>query len=118
MKYFADVRGAIDGTHITAHIPVKFQTPFRNRKGTLSQNVLWRVGMESWDEDGEVEGESENFVEMVVLGEKRKAERTQKNYLSERHFRSHFHFVASVRGRRTEAPILAFKRTVRRRTHP
>ena len=40
MKYFADVRGAIDGTHIAAYIPVKFQTPFRNRKRTLSQNVL------------------------------------------------------------------------------
>ena len=40
MKYFADVRGAIDGTHIAAHIPVKFQTLFHNRKGTLSQNVL------------------------------------------------------------------------------
>ena len=40
MKYFADVRGAIDGTHIAAHIPIKYQTPFRNRKGTLSQNVL------------------------------------------------------------------------------
>ena len=33
--------------------------------------------MESGDEDdGKVEGESENFVEMVVLGEKRKVERT------------------------------------------
>ena len=40
MKYFADVRGAIDGTHIAAHIPVKFQTPFRNRKGTLTKCSL------------------------------------------------------------------------------
>ena len=31
--------------------------------------------MESGDEDGMVEGESEKFVEMVVLGEKRKVER-------------------------------------------
>ena len=40
MNYFADVRGAIDGTHIAAHIPVKFRTPFRIRKGTLPQDVL------------------------------------------------------------------------------
>ena len=33
--------------------------------------------MESRDEDGMVEGESEKFVEMVVLGEKRKVERTK-----------------------------------------
>ena len=32
--------------------------------------------MESGDEDGMVEGESGKFVEMVVLGEKRKVERT------------------------------------------
>jgi len=34
------MRGAIDGTHIEAQIPAELQVPFRNRKGTLSQNVL------------------------------------------------------------------------------
>ena len=37
--------------------------------------VLMERGMESGDEDGMVVGESEKFVEMV-LGEKRKVERT------------------------------------------
>ena len=54
--------------------------------------------MENGDEDGMVEGESEKFLEMVVLGEKRKVERAKLLFLSERHFRSYFRFVASVRG--------------------
>lgn len=40
MRCFKDVRGAIDGTHIAAHISAVDQAPFRNRKGYLSQNVL------------------------------------------------------------------------------
>ena len=40
MSYFSDIRGAIDGTHIQAHVPSHQQGPYRNRKGTISQNVL------------------------------------------------------------------------------
>ena len=40
MRYFANARGAIDGTHISVHVPEHKRAPFRNRKGTLSQNVL------------------------------------------------------------------------------
>ena len=40
MRYVNDMRGAIDGTHIEAQIPAKLQVPFRNQKGTISQNVL------------------------------------------------------------------------------
>ena len=40
MKYCKNMRGAIDGTHIEAHIPAELQVPFHNRKGTLSQNGL------------------------------------------------------------------------------
>jgi len=39
-SYFKDCLGALDGTHISAYIPVIDQDRFRNRKGTLSQNVL------------------------------------------------------------------------------
>ncbi len=38
--YFKNCIGALDGTHISAIIPVQDQGPFRNRKGSLSQNVL------------------------------------------------------------------------------
>jgi hypothetical protein len=38
--YFRDCIGAIDGTHIPAFIPEDIRAPFRNRKGTVSQNVL------------------------------------------------------------------------------
>lgn len=38
--YFDDCLGALDGTHIEMHIPLELQPRFRNRKGTLSQNVL------------------------------------------------------------------------------
>jgi len=40
MFAFGDVRGAIDGTHILVHVPRSQQAAYRNRKGTLSQNVL------------------------------------------------------------------------------
>lgn len=38
--YFKDCIGAIDGTHISASITPDQQAPFRNRKGSISQNVL------------------------------------------------------------------------------
>ncbi|TVU11510.1 hypothetical protein EJB05_45101, partial [Eragrostis curvula] len=40
MPYFKDCIGAIDGTHIPISIAPKLQDPYRNRKGTLSQNVM------------------------------------------------------------------------------
>ncbi|XP_071906029.1 protein ANTAGONIST OF LIKE HETEROCHROMATIN PROTEIN 1-like [Coffea arabica] len=38
--WFKDCIGAIDGTHVSASVPRGEQDAFRNRKGTLSQNVL------------------------------------------------------------------------------
>ena len=38
--WFEDCIGALDGTHIDAHVPTASQPPYRNRKGQLSQNVL------------------------------------------------------------------------------
>ena len=38
--YFKDCLGALDGTHIDAHLPQGEHRAFRNRKGRLSQNVL------------------------------------------------------------------------------
>ena len=38
--YFDDCIGALDGTHIAAYISTIEQARYRNRKGTLSQNVL------------------------------------------------------------------------------
>jgi hypothetical protein len=38
--YFKDCLGALDGTHIAAYVPITDQPRYRNRKGTLSQNVL------------------------------------------------------------------------------
>jgi DDE superfamily endonuclease len=38
--YFDDCLGALDGTHIAAYVPTSQQARYRNRKGTLSQNVL------------------------------------------------------------------------------
>ena len=38
--FFDDCIGALDGTHILAHVLTKDQDRYRNRKGTLSQNVL------------------------------------------------------------------------------
>lgn len=38
--YFKDCIGAIDGTHIHAHIPAAEQAAWRNRKGFISQNVF------------------------------------------------------------------------------
>jgi hypothetical protein len=38
--YFDDCLGALDGTHIEMHIPTELQLRYRNRKGTLSQNIL------------------------------------------------------------------------------
>lgn len=38
--FFKDCLGAIDGTHIEAFVPDKDIPRYRNRKGTISQNVL------------------------------------------------------------------------------
>lgn len=38
--------GAIDGTHLYAHIPEKRQKRWRNRKGWISQNVFAAVRMD------------------------------------------------------------------------
>lgn len=38
--YFDNCIGALDGTHIEMSIPIQLQPRYRNRKGTLSQNVL------------------------------------------------------------------------------
>src|ERR1700722_10685278 len=38
--YFDDCIGALDGTHIAAYVSTTQQARYRNRKGTLSQNVL------------------------------------------------------------------------------
>lgn len=38
--YFDNCLGALDGTHIPIHVPLKEQPRYRNQKGTLSQNVL------------------------------------------------------------------------------
>ena len=38
--YFNNCLGALDGTHIPIHVPLEEQSRYRNRKGTLSQNVL------------------------------------------------------------------------------
>ena len=40
MSYFSNVRGTIDTTHILAHVPTQHQAAYRNRKGTISQNIL------------------------------------------------------------------------------
>ncbi|MQL86611.1 hypothetical protein Taro_019148 [Colocasia esculenta] len=39
--YFKDAIGAIDGTHVPAHILREKQARYRNRKGVVSQNVMW-----------------------------------------------------------------------------
>ena len=38
--FFKDCLGAIDGTHIDVFVPDKDIARYRNRKGTISQNVL------------------------------------------------------------------------------
>lgn len=38
--YFKDCIRALDGTHIAVHVGLGEQARYRNRKGTLSQNVL------------------------------------------------------------------------------
>lgn len=38
--YFKDCIGTLDGTLIPAKIPMSEQTPFRSRKGEISQNVF------------------------------------------------------------------------------
>lgn len=40
MPYFQDCIGAIDGTHVPITMSPGKQDPYRNRKGTLSQNVM------------------------------------------------------------------------------
>lgn len=39
-SYFGDCLGALDGTHIEAHVPYEKRIPYRNRKATLSQKIL------------------------------------------------------------------------------
>ena len=39
-RYFSGCIGALDGTHIPAHVPEGRRTAYRNRKSQLSQNVL------------------------------------------------------------------------------
>ena len=39
-QYFRGCLGALDGTHIPAHVPEERRTAYRNRKSYLSQNVL------------------------------------------------------------------------------
>ncbi|KAL5706052.1 hypothetical protein ACHQM5_024265 [Ranunculus cassubicifolius] len=41
--YFDDAIGAIDGTHFDVNVPLKDQPRYRNRKSTISQNVLVAV---------------------------------------------------------------------------
>lgn len=38
--YFENCLGALDVTHLPAHVPALLAPPYRNRKGWLSQNVL------------------------------------------------------------------------------
>jgi hypothetical protein len=38
--YFDNCLGALDGTHVSMHVPLEEQSQYRNRKGTLSQNML------------------------------------------------------------------------------
>uniref|UniRef100_A0A453MXP9 DDE Tnp4 domain-containing protein n=5 Tax=Triticinae TaxID=1648030 RepID=A0A453MXP9_AEGTS len=38
--YFENCIGAIDGTHVPMTVTPDKAAPFRNRKGTLSQNVM------------------------------------------------------------------------------
>lgn len=38
--FFKDCLGALDGTHINAHVPVQDLARYRNRKGGITQNVL------------------------------------------------------------------------------
>jgi hypothetical protein len=38
--YFEDCIGAINGTHIPVFVPEAKRTPFRNRKGEISHNML------------------------------------------------------------------------------
>jgi hypothetical protein len=38
--YFNDCLGALDGTHVEMYVPIELQPRHRNRKGTLSQNIL------------------------------------------------------------------------------
>ena len=40
MSAFGDIRGAIDGIHVLAHVPASQRAAYRNRKGEISQNVL------------------------------------------------------------------------------
>ncbi|RWR83492.1 transposon protein, putative, CACTA, En/Spm sub-class [Cinnamomum micranthum f. kanehirae] len=44
--YFKDCIGAIDGTHVPAHVPFSLQAQYRNRHGQLSQNCLMACGFD------------------------------------------------------------------------
>jgi len=47
MCYFSNVRDAIDGTPILAHVPGQQQAAYWNWKGSISQNILagWSLNM-------------------------------------------------------------------------
>jgi hypothetical protein len=40
IPFFNGCLGALDGTHIPAHVPEAVRPAYRNRKGDISQNVL------------------------------------------------------------------------------
>ena len=44
--YFKDVLGALDGSHIHSSPPTHERTSYRNRKGFLSQNCLFRCSFD------------------------------------------------------------------------
>ena len=44
--YFKDCIGALDGSHIPAHVPESCRASYRNRKGQISQNVLCASSMD------------------------------------------------------------------------
>ena len=45
--YFKNCVGALDGTHVKIFVRGEPPTPYRNRKGTLSQNVLAVCGFDT-----------------------------------------------------------------------
>jgi hypothetical protein len=76
--YFDNCLGALDGTHIGIQIPIKLQPRYRNRKGTLSQNVLAVCNFEmmfvyilaSWEgsvHDLRVLGDAQSYKGFITL---------------------------------------------------
>jgi hypothetical protein len=46
--FFDDCIGALDGTHHTMYVPEAEHSTYRNRKGTLSQNVLAACSLDGY----------------------------------------------------------------------